>query len=99
MCHNRSFVLVILFKKGMGDTRGVVIDKENIQNTINYLKEFDHLNAICFLVKPNQSKLHASFRYCFRELLVHLPKRSVENICFCFTNTRGKQVSFKKSSK
>ena len=73
----------------MGDTRGIQVDKKNFENTIAYLKTFTHLNAICFLIKPNVKRLSPAFRYCFRELFIHLNKRSVRNICFCFTNTRG----------
>ena len=79
----------IIDTPGMGDTRGVDIDKSNYDATISYLSQFKHLNAICFLVKPNTARLHLGFRYCFKELLVRLHKNSVNNICFCFTNTRS----------
>ena len=81
--------ICIIDTPGMGDTRGIDIDKRNYDETIDYLARFTHLNAICFLIEPNASKLHPGFRYCFKELLVRLPKHVVSNICFCFTNTRG----------
>lgn len=74
---------------GMGDSRGVEIDKENFEQTIKYIAQFKHVNAICFLVKPNNARLHPGFRYCFKELLTHLHKNTVENICFIFTNSRS----------
>ncbi len=69
--------------------RGIDIDKSNFDATIAYLANFTHLNAICFLIKPNNARLLPGFRYCFKELLVRLHKLSVPNICFCFTNTRS----------
>ena len=36
----------------MGDTRGIDIDKKNFNETIKYISNFTHLNAICFLIKP-----------------------------------------------
>ena len=73
----------------MGDTRGLSIDKKNFEETIKYLSQFDHLNGICFLLKPNNARLQPGFRYCFKELLSHLHRDSVQNICFCFTSARG----------
>ena len=80
----------IIDTPGMGDSRGIETDKSNFDATIAYLSKFTHLNAICFLIKPNNARLQPGFRYCFKELLVRLHKQSVPNICFCFTNTRSK---------
>jgi hypothetical protein len=74
----------------MGDTRGIEVDKKNFNETIKYISNFDHLNAICFLIKPNNARLQPGFRYCFKELLSNLSKSSIPNVCFCFTNTRSK---------
>ncbi len=49
----------------------------------------DYLNGVCILLKPNVSRLSLQFRYCFKELMVHLHKSALPNILFCFTNTRG----------
>ena len=80
----------IIDTPGMGDTRGISIDKKNFEETIQYLSQFQHLNGICFLIKPNNTRLTPGFRYCFKELLAHLHRSSIENICFCFTSSRGK---------
>ena len=73
----------------MGDSRGVDVDKSNFEATIRYLEQFEQLNAICFLIKPNNVRLQPGFRYCFKELLNKLNKTSVNNICFCYTNCRS----------
>lgn len=39
-------------------------------------------------MKPNESKLTLSFRYCLNELLTHLHVSASRNILFCFTNAR-----------
>ena len=55
----------------------------------------DYLNGVCILLKPNVSRLSLQFRYCFKELMVHLHKSALPNILFCFTNTRGQLFIFK----
>jgi hypothetical protein len=82
----------------MGDVRGIETDRVNFEATINYLKKFKHLNAICFLAKPNNIRITAGFRYCFKELFSHFHKNSIENICFCFTNTRSNFNTLKNFS-
>ena len=64
--------LHIIDTPGVGDTQGIVKDKENFQKVIDYIKQYDGLNAICILLKPNDSRLTLQFRYCFKELLVQL---------------------------
>lgn len=73
----------------MGDVRGHEIDKKNFEQTIAYISEFDHINAICFLIKPNNVRLSPGLRYCFKELMSHLHKKTIKNLIFCFTNSRG----------
>jgi hypothetical protein len=79
----------IIDTPGMGDSRGIEVDKKNYEETINYLSQLEHINGIVFLLKPNMSRLTPGFRYCFKELLVYLDKRCIENIVFCFTNSRS----------
>ena len=64
--------LNIIDTPGVGDTQGIVKDKENFQKVIDFIKKYDGLNAICILLKPNDARLTLQFRYCFKELLVQL---------------------------
>jgi hypothetical protein len=41
------------------------------------------------LLKSNQARLDVIFRFCIKELLIHLHRNAVKNIVFGFTNTRG----------
>jgi len=81
--------LHIIDTPGIGDNRGGFKDAKNINNTLDYISKYDKLNAICIFVKPNHARLDVNFRYCLKELLVHLHKGAAPNIVFCFTNTRS----------
>src|SRR6185436_20096823 len=74
---------------GIGDTRGLDKDKENFENILKYIARYKHLNGICILLKPNNSRLTVVFRFCIQELLSHLHRNAKDNIVFCFTNARG----------
>ncbi|CAG8615329.1 8808_t:CDS:2 [Ambispora gerdemannii] len=74
---------------GIGDTRGIDQDKENFENILKYISNFENLHGICILLKPNNSRLTVIFRFCIQELLSHLHKNAKDNIVFCFTNSRG----------
>ena len=73
---------------GIGDTRGVEQDKENMTNIISFLSNYDEIHGICILLKPDNSRLGVMFRFCIKELLTHLHKSAAQNIIFCFTNSR-----------
>jgi hypothetical protein len=64
------------------------VDQRNFDETVEYLKNFDHLDAVLFLLKPN-TKLSHGFLYCFKEFFSHFNSSSIENICFGFTHTRS----------
>ncbi|KAF0508678.1 p-loop containing nucleoside triphosphate hydrolase [Gigaspora margarita] len=73
----------------VGDTRGIEYDKKNFENTLKCINQYDYLNGIYILLKPNNARLNIIFKYCIQELLLHLHKSAKDNIVFCFTNTRG----------
>ena len=81
--------LHIIDTPGIGDTRGATQNAKNIRETLDYISKYQKLNAICILVKPNHARLDLQFRFCLKELLVHLHKGAVPNIVFCFTNSRS----------
>ncbi|CAF3736680.1 unnamed protein product, partial [Rotaria sp. Silwood1] len=87
--HIDDLTLRIIDTPGIGDTRGIVMDKQNLQNTLSYISNYGHLNGICILLKPNNARLDLAFRYCIKELLTNLHKKATENIVFCFTNSRS----------
>lgn len=79
----------IIDTPGIGDTRGIDKDKENFGNILRHISHYKHLNGICILLTPNNSRLNIVFRYCVQELLSHLHKGAKDNIVFCFTNARS----------
>ncbi|CAG8492140.1 4435_t:CDS:2 [Dentiscutata heterogama] len=82
-------VIRLIDTPGIGDTRGIEHDKKNFENILNCISQYDYLNGICILLKPNNARLNIIFKYCIQELLSHLHKSAKDNIVFCFTNTRG----------
>jgi hypothetical protein len=82
--------LNIIDTPGIGDPDGYQRDNFNFHNTIQFISQFNGLHGICVLLKPNNARLDLHFRYCFKELLVHLHKNATPNIVFCFTNSRSK---------
>ncbi|CAF4221645.1 unnamed protein product [Rotaria sp. Silwood2] len=95
--HCRSYVFPIdtrtkirfIDTPGMGDTRGLHQDDLNIQHILSFINNLSHLNAICILLKPNESRLNIVLRSYFHRLLNFLGEKARHNIIFCFTNTRA----------
>lgn len=79
----------IIDTPGFGDTRGLDQDDMNIKHILEFINELTHLDAVCFLVKPNISRLHISFRTCLSQLFDLLGPNARENIIFCCTNARS----------
>ena len=87
--HHNGKKLRIIDTPGFGDTRGLQQDDLNMQHILEYINQFPHLNAVCFLLKPNESRLNISFRTCLMQLLDVLGTDICQNIVFCFTNSRS----------
>ncbi|CAF4753430.1 unnamed protein product [Rotaria sp. Silwood1] len=81
--------LRIIDTPGFGDTRGIEQDDLNMEHILEYVNNLSHLNAICFLLKPNASRLNISFRSCITQLFSLLDQNALNNIIFCFTNSRS----------
>ncbi|CAF5074400.1 unnamed protein product, partial [Rotaria sp. Silwood1] len=60
-----------------------------MEHILEYVNNLTHLNAICFLLKPNVSRLNISFRSCITQLFSLLDQNALNNIIFCFTNSRS----------
>lgn len=56
------------------------------QHILDYVNTLGHLNAVCFLLLPDASRLSTSFQSCFAQLMNRLGRNFRENIIFCFTN-------------
>lgn len=81
--------LCLIDTPGMGDPRGITQDEENCENILQFISGIEHLHAICFLMKPTNTRTTALFTYCVKQILSRLDKTASENIIFVFTNTRG----------
>ena len=92
----RSFVFSIGNRKlrlidtpGIGDTRGLEQDTKNFHEILTYIAQYEHLNGVCVLLKPNEERINILFRFCVNELLRHLHVNAKENLIFVFTNARS----------
>jgi GTPase SAR1 family protein len=86
---NENLKLRIIDTPGFGDTRGLDQDNRNMQHILECIKKFQHLNAICFLLKSNESQLNIFLRMCFTQLFNLFGPDIRDNIIFCFTNSRS----------
>ncbi|XP_022913513.2 uncharacterized protein [Onthophagus taurus] len=96
--HPKSYLLEIPEKNlkirlidtpGIGDTRGLKFDEENMEKILALLGELNHVNAFCVLVKPNNSRITVLFEHCMKHLFSKLDKKVFENFVFIFTNARS----------
>jgi len=81
--------LCIIDTPGFGDTRGLGQDDLNMQHVLEYIKDISHLNSICFLLKPNESRLNIFYRSCLIQVCSLLKSNPSSKIVFCFTNARS----------
>uniref|UniRef100_A0A914P9G3 G domain-containing protein n=1 Tax=Panagrolaimus davidi TaxID=227884 RepID=A0A914P9G3_9BILA len=81
------FIFNLIDTPGIGDTRGVEADIENMKMVLKCLSNWNKIHGICILLKPNVPRLTISLRYCIEELLVNLHKNSIPNISVVFTNS------------
>jgi GTP-binding protein EngB required for normal cell division len=81
--------LRIIDTPGFGDTRGLNQDDQNMEHILQYINNLSHLNANCFLLKPNSSRLNMFFPACLTQLFSLLTPPARDNIIFCFTNARS----------
>ena len=73
---------------GIGDTRGYEQDIKNFHEILSYIAQYEHLNALCILMKPNEQRLTVPFRFTINELLRHLDVSAKDNLLFVFTSVR-----------
>jgi GTPase SAR1 family protein len=87
--HIGEYEIRLIDTLGIGDTRGVSRDKENMADILSVLQSYPDLHGILILLKPNEQILDLMFKFCMQELLTHLHRDAAKNIAFGFTNTRG----------
>ncbi|KKK14299.1 hypothetical protein ARAM_000797 [Aspergillus rambellii] len=85
----RDTLIRLIDTPGIGDTRGLEQDKQNMANMLSILRNYPALHGILILLKPNNARLGVMFRFCVKELLTHLHTSAAQNMVFGFTNTRG----------
>ncbi|KRT78551.1 50S ribosome-binding GTPase, partial [Oryctes borbonicus] len=86
---NNNAKLRVIDTPGIGDTRGMQYDEWNTEKLLTFISELDYLNAICIMLKPNNSRFSVLFDYCMKQILLRLDKKVKSNIVFVFTNARS----------
>ena len=82
-------LITLIDTPGIGDVRGVEHDERNIEGILAYLSLYGDIHGICVMLKPNESRLTTTFKFCITELLTHLHKSAAKNVAFCFTHARS----------
>lgn len=79
----------IIDTAGLGNTRGLAYDERNANSLVNYLNQLRHLNGICIVLKPTESRSTVLFNFCIQKVLSQLNRDILNNVVFVFTNTRS----------
>ncbi|UJR32381.1 hypothetical protein I4U23_019843 [Adineta vaga] len=87
--HNDRSKLRIIDTPGFGDIRGVDQDHLIMEHIFEYIKKISHLNAICILLKSNQTELNSFLPICLERLYEYFGSSIRRNLIFCFTHTRS----------
>ena len=74
---------------GLGDTRGVQQDEQNLEDILFFITQFTHIHCICILLKTNQARLSLYFKYVFDRTLSYLHVSASNNIVFVYTHSRS----------
>ena len=85
---NSTLTVRLIDTPGMGDTRGVEYDRQNMADILSTLSGYEELHGILILLKSNVARLTITFSYCIKQLLTHLHHNAAKNMAFGFTNTR-----------
>ncbi|CAG2173909.1 unnamed protein product [Oppiella nova] len=85
--------LNIIDTPGIADTKGIDKDNANMRNILDFISNYQEINAICVLLKPNNARVSIVFQYCLFQLFSHLNKSAADNILFLFTNARNTQYA------
>ena len=89
LVHHTTGTVRLIDTPGIGDTRGKDMAEQNMRKILQVLRNYDKLNGILILLKPNNARLTILFKYCIEELLTQLHKSAAQVMAFGFTNTRG----------
>lgn len=89
----RHQTLQIIDTPGLGDTRGIEHDKKHASAVVNFIGQLEHVNLVCILLKPAESRLNILFNFCIQSILSQLDRNVVNNVAFVFTN--GRVTSFR----
>ena len=81
-------VVRLIDTPGVGDTRGIEHDENNIKQILHQIVSIKKLHGICILLKPDIARMHIMFEYCLKMIFTSLHRDACRNVVFCFTSCR-----------
>ena len=91
------YSLTIIDTPGYGDTRGMEQDQSITQQIKHFFESkeigVDHLNAIAFVVKANDTRLDVAQKYIFKSILAIFAKNVKPCIMIAATHADQKEIS------
>lgn len=93
-CRTYSFyvgnkIIKLIDTPGINDSRGLVQDKQNLENILAYLGHFKKIHAFLYLIPAGLPRLTEQFKYCFKQLVAKLHVSAANNIVFVYTKCRS----------
>ena len=85
-----DLILSLIDTPGLGDTRGIKQDKENVAHIVNGVQVLSDFNAICLVHKGSDSRVDDMLKYLIHELKGMLTKECKNNFILCFTGVVNK---------
>ena len=82
-------VVRLIDTPGIGDTRRIEKDKENMTDILAMLCNFEKLHGIIILMKGSNARPPVAFRCVMAELLTHWHRDAIGSMVFGFTNTQS----------
>ncbi|KAE9551195.1 hypothetical protein FO519_005608 [Halicephalobus sp. NKZ332] len=74
---------------GVGDTRGVLVDKQNKKSIMEKISEFSEIHSVWIMLKATDNKLTGESFYSLNDIFSIIPKTIVENVSFVITNSKA----------
>ena len=84
-----DYILTIADTPGMGDTKGIDKDKDNLRHIVCSIKELGSFHAVCLVHNASACKLNPSMKYAITELKGVLSEECKNNIVVCYTNVQN----------
>ncbi|CAF4320811.1 unnamed protein product [Rotaria sp. Silwood2] len=77
--------LRIIDTPGIRDTRGLEQDTKNFHEILTYISQYEHLNGVCILLKPNEERLTILSNFVYQKSWDHTVEQYSRLMAFIVT--------------